>query len=62
MEQIISYCVLKNCVLYEFNTKLEACQFVVQQELENQHVKLYRRFSYKDTSLDSFECIYSTSI
>lgn len=57
----ITYCVLENRVLYEFDTKHRAIEFVVQQELEKKKVKLYRRFSYKDTSLDSYECIYSTT-
>lgn len=61
MNPIITYCVLENSILHGFDCKHKAIEFVVQQEVEKKKVKLYRRLSYKDTSLDSYECIYSTT-
>ncbi len=61
MNPIITYCVLENRILYEFDCKHKAVEFVVQKETEKKKVKMYRRFSYSDTSLDSYECIYSTT-
>ena len=57
----ITYSVLIDNVLHEFDCKYKAIEFVVQQEVEKKKVKLYRRFSYNDTSLDKYECIYSTT-
>lgn len=57
----ITYCVLVNRVLHEFEDKHKAVEFVVQQETEKKKVKMYRRYIYSDTSLDNYECIYSTT-
>ena len=61
MNPNITYCVLVNRVLHEFDCKHKAVEFVVQQEIEKKKVKMYRRFSYNDTSLDEYVCIYSTT-
>ena len=58
---IITYCVLVNSILHEFNDRHKSIEFVVQQEVEKKKVKMYRRYSYSDTSLDKYECIYSTT-